>query len=212
MNRDLSPGSAKSTRAVDISIIDLSGETIVEDRSTALTSPNGSRRLKHIDALDNITEVVLLRMNLGTTGSADLLSRNVYWVAPQIDALDWDNSTWYHTPVTSFSDFTALEKMEDAAIVVRGKGKSIQLENTSDVPAVFIRLNLVDAQGKDVVPVIWETNYITLWPRESYDIAVSTDSGLSVDDLRVEIEGRNVKGRTVRLNGGTQVLAEDGFR
>lgn len=212
VNRDLSPGSAKSTRAVDISIIDLSGETIVEDRSTALTSPNGSRRLKHIDALDNITEVVLLRMNLGTTGSADLLSRNVYWVAPQIDALDWDNSTWYHTPVTSFSDFTALEKMEDAAIVVRGKGKSIQLENTSDVPAVFIRLNLVDAQGKDVVPVIWETNYITLWPRESYDIAVSTDSGLSVDDLRVEIEGRNVKGRTVRLNGGTQVLAEDGFR
>ena len=73
-------------------------------------------------------------------------------------------------------------------------------------------MNLVDDAGRDIVPVIWETNYITLWPRESYDIAVSADSGLKVDDLRVVIDGRNVRRRTVRLNGGTQVLEGDGFK
>ena len=33
-----------------------------------------------------------------------------------------------------------------------------------------------------------------------------------VDDLHVQIDGRNVRRRTVRLNGGTQVLEGDGFR
>jgi exo-1,4-beta-D-glucosaminidase len=136
----------------------------------------------------------------------------VYWVAPRTDDLDWDNSTWYHTPVTSFSDFTAFEKMDNATIVVRGKGSSIQIENTSDVPAVFVRLNLVDREGKDVVPVTWETNYLTLWPKESYGIAVSAGEGWNVNDLRVQIDGRNVKRRTVRLNGGTQALDGDGFQ
>jgi exo-1,4-beta-D-glucosaminidase len=102
--------------------------------------------------------------------------------------------------------------MDNATIVVRGKGSSIQIENTSVVPAVFVRLNLVDREGEDVVPVTWEANYITLWPKESYDIAVNADKGLNVDDLRVQIDGRNVKRRTVKLNGGTQVLEGDGFQ
>lgn len=212
VDRSLSSGKPNSARTVNISVINLKGESIAETQSTTLTSPNSSKRLAHIPALDNITEVALLRLNLGILDSDNLLSRNVYWLAPSTDLLDWDNSTWYHTPVTSFSDFTAFETMQNASIVVRGKGTSIQLENTSDVPAVFVRLNLVDEQGRDVVPVSWETNYITLWPRESFDIAVTAGAGLEVDGLRVEIEGRNVRGRTVRLNGGTQVLAEDGFR
>jgi exo-1,4-beta-D-glucosaminidase len=102
--------------------------------------------------------------------------------------------------------------MEEAKIVVRGLGTYIQIENTSDVPAVFIRLNLVDASGNDVIPVIWEMNYITLWPKESSAISVGGYGGLDVNDLRVQIDGRNVRKRTVRLNGGTQVLEGDGVR
>jgi exo-1,4-beta-D-glucosaminidase len=58
----------------------------------------------------------------------------------------------------------------------------------------------------------WCGNYITLWPRESYEIAVDAGAEWNVDDLRVVIDGRNVEKRTVRLNGGTQVLPGDGFR
>lgn len=205
-------------RQVNVDVIDLSGSTILsetfkpDNRESFEAGPNTSRRLGHLPALDNITSVALLRLTLSSPNHEDLLSRNVYWLAPQPDVLDWDNSTWYHTPVTSFSNLTALSNMSNATIVVRGKGKSVQIENTSDVPAVFVRLNLVNERGEDVVPVHWETNYFTLWPRESYDVAVDAGEGWKVDDLRVQIDGRNVRRRTVRLNGGTQVLKGDGFR
>ncbi|KAJ4373679.1 hypothetical protein N0V86_007822 [Didymella sp. IMI 355093] len=215
VNRGLSIISSQ-TRRLSIEIIDLAGNTIHEDLNTQhanLTAePNTSKFISHVVALDNVTSVVLLRLTLTSSSQEDPLSRNTYWLAPQPDALDWDNSTWYHTPVTSFSNLTALSTMDEAKIVVRGKGKSVQIENTSDVPAVFVRLNLVDKQGRDVVPVVWETNHFTLWPRESYDIAVNASTEWNVDDLNVVIDGRNVEKRTVRLNGGTQVLPGDGFR
>ena len=212
VNRNRSLDYKNSTRSLDISIISGSGAVIAKGRSNAYTAPNASKKVTHIDALNNITEVVFLRLILRSSeDDSSVLSRSVYWVAPSLDTLDWDNSTWYHTPVRSFSNLTSLSTMEEATIVVRGKGTSIQIENTSDVPAVFVRLNLVDAEGRDVVPVMWETNYVTLWPRESYDIAVRAGHGLAMDELKVQIDGRNVRRRTVRLNGGTQFLEEDGY-
>ncbi|KAF3045939.1 hypothetical protein E8E12_008203 [Didymella heteroderae] len=203
-------------RRLSIEIIDIAGNTIFQDLNKTYANltaePNTSNLITHVSALDNITSVVLLRLTLTSPEQSDPLSQNTYWLAPRTDVLDWANSTWYHTPVSSFSDFTALSSMDEAKIVVRGKGKSVQIENTSDVPAVFLRLNLVDQLGRDVVPVLWETNYITLWPRESYDIAVDAGTAWDVNDLRVMIDGSNVKKRTVRLNGGTQVLPGDEFR
>ncbi|KAJ4313228.1 hypothetical protein N0V94_007049 [Neodidymelliopsis sp. IMI 364377] len=212
VNRNLDLPTASIKRNIQVDVISLSGALLSQQTIPTVTKPNTSARLTHFPALANITDIVLIRLVLMGENPDEVLNRNIYWLAPQPDVLDWDNSTWYHTPVTSFSDLTALSAMEEATIVVRGKGKSIQLENTSDVPAVFIRLNLVDKKGEDVVPVVWETNYITLWPRESYDIAVSAGDEADVGELRVQIEGRNVKERTVRLDGGTQILAGDGFR
>ena len=209
VNRNQPFNYKNSTRILDISIISPSGAIIAEGKSNAHTAPNTSKRLTHID-VDTITDVVFLRLILRSSeDDSSILSRSVYWLAPSPDTLDWDNSTWYHTPVRSFSNLTSLSTMEEATIVVRGKGTSIQIENTSDVPAVFVRLNLVDVEGRDVVPVMWETNYVTLWPKESYDIAVSAGSGLAIDELRVQVDGRNVRKRTVRLNGGTQLLEDD---
>ncbi|KAF2626674.1 glycoside hydrolase family 2 protein [Macroventuria anomochaeta] len=216
VNRALKITTHDEARSLDIDIIDLAGKTVFQDTDVRLDNlgaePNLSKRLTHIAALDNITDVVLLRLNLNSPNHEGLLSGNVYWLAPTPDVLDWNNSTWYHTPVTSFLNLTALSTMDEATIIVRGNGSSIHIENTSDVPAVFVRLNLVDGAGRDVVPVVWETNCITLWPRESYNVAVSVDRGLKVDDLRVVIDGRNVRRRTVRLNQGTQVLEGDEFR
>lgn len=42
------------------------------------------------------------------------------------------------------------------------QGKSVTLENMSDVPAFFSSLNLVDSASEDVVPVLWSENYVTL--------------------------------------------------
>lgn len=40
-----------------------------------------------------------------------VLSRNVYWLSSKLDFNDWDNSTWYNTPVTSYADYTSLQSV-----------------------------------------------------------------------------------------------------
>ncbi len=223
VNRHLNLPTLDSQRTITIDIITLNGTIISSDKSTVLTTPNTSKRLTHISALSSISEPILLRLTLtpsnpDPSNPSSILSRTTYWLPSTPDVLSWPNSTWYHTPVLSFSNLTALSHMREAHIVVRGTGTSITLENTSDVPAVFVSLNLMDEWGRDVVPVVWETNYLTLWPRESVDVAVTYGSTYGsageewdVDGLRVRIQGRNVRARTVRLNGGTQVLGGEGF-
>ena len=39
------------------------------------------------------------------------VSRNFYWLSTKPETLDWDKSTWYHTPTKTFADFTALNQL-----------------------------------------------------------------------------------------------------
>jgi exo-1,4-beta-D-glucosaminidase len=144
-----------------------------------------------------VTDVALLRLLLKDYDT--VLSRNVYWLAPTLDTMDWENSTWYYTPVTSFANFHALNDMPKADLAVIVQGKTVRLENKSKVPAVFVRLNLVDARGEDAVPVTWSENYVTLWPGEKMDVDVDW-TGRS-GGVRVEVDGKNVEKMVVDVGG-----------
>jgi exo-1,4-beta-D-glucosaminidase len=96
--------------------------------------------------------------------------------------LDWDNSDWYYTLVTKYSDFIALNKLTSANVSV-GLTKTepglteVTLESTSGVPAFFVSLSLVDAKGADVLPLTWSDNYVTLWPKEKLSLTASVLGG-----------------------------------
>ncbi|KAF1848082.1 glycoside hydrolase family 2 protein [Cucurbitaria berberidis CBS 394.84] len=199
VNRKSRSNAPKSSdRTIDIEVIGLDGQSIVKKSVDTITDLNSSRKITSVPGLLNITDVVLLRLRL--TGGRRVLSRSVYWLAPQVDVLDWDNSTWYHTPVTSYSDFTALNALPTAGVDIRAQGTRVTLENKSKIPAVFVRLNLVDGTGKDVVPVTWSENYVTLWPRERLEIEVGYGRGHN--GVAIEVSGNNVKSKTVKIGGG----------
>ncbi|KAF1954052.1 glycoside hydrolase [Byssothecium circinans] len=172
---------SKGVRTVDVELISTTGEVLGRTNITAQTSPNSSQKIAEIPTLiAKIKDVAFLRLILRNQGEeSSVLSRNVYWLSSQPEVLDWENSTWYHTPVSLYANFTALDKMEKAQlnVTVSGRGKLL-LENESTVPAVFIRLNLVDAAGRDVVPAFWSDNYVTLWPGESMEIEVRFEESM----------------------------------
>ncbi|KAF1941034.1 hypothetical protein EJ02DRAFT_503719 [Clathrospora elynae] len=168
-------------RTVGIEVIGLDGKLIVKRSVDTSTELNSARRITVVPGLANITSV------------ESVLAR------PSLDTLDWDNSTWYHTPVTKYSDFTAFNDMGRADFVVRVDGRKVLLENKSKMPEVFVRLNLVDGEGRDVVPVTWSENYMTLWPGEKMEIEV--EYGCSWGKFRVEVCGRNMGKRVVELGG-----------
>lgn len=230
INRSLDKEGARS---VDVQVVDASGKTLYSNTVKTTTKPNTSKEIASLaGALNNVKDVVFLRLVLSDPSSSPsssskdpstgvLLSRNVYWLSKTIDTLDWDNSDWFYTPVTKYSDYTALNKLAAANVSVSvtaassgrghddgqkgerhsrlGSGSAVQvmLENHSSVPAFFISLTLVDKEGKDVLPVTWEDNYLTLWPGEKL-----TFEGRSLgkaETAGVQVVGKNVRGKTVMV-------------
>jgi len=48
--------------------------------------------------------------------SGDPVSRNFYWLSTKLETLDWDKSTWYHTPTRTFADYTALNSLPQVGL------------------------------------------------------------------------------------------------
>ncbi|KAI1117983.1 family 2 glycoside hydrolase [Nemania sp. NC0429] len=185
-------------RTITVDVIDRNGKTLYTTRKTAETEPNTSRNVLDLSApLKSITDVVFLRITLSDSKKSTI-SRNVYWLAKGLDVLDWEDSDWFFTPVTTYADYSALEKLQSAKVSVSTQaskskeGATVTLENKSAVPAFFITLNLVDKTGGDVQPVFWSDNYVTLWPHEKLELDVKGDGAAAV-----QIRGKNVQSATV---------------
>jgi exo-1,4-beta-D-glucosaminidase len=109
-----------------------------------------------------------------TSADGSPLSRNFYWLSTSPDVLA-DTSTWYMTPVKSYADLKALREMPAASVTAtarfsrqgsRGEAR-VMLSNPGRSVAFFMRLQVTGRGGQEVLPVLWEDNYVSLLPGES---------------------------------------------
>ncbi|KAE8383836.1 glycoside hydrolase superfamily [Aspergillus bertholletiae] len=168
-------------RTINIDLIDLDGESIAHQTITANTTPTASKEVATVPEITSIEDVAFLRLTLEDTEKGTTLSRNVYWLSPDTETFDWDKSNFYTTPVTKYTDLTALDDLDDAEVsttiktTVSERGSTlaeITLENESDVPAFFIHLMVADGEERELAPVYWSDNYVTLFPEEKITLTV----------------------------------------
>jgi exo-1,4-beta-D-glucosaminidase len=71
----------------------------------------------------------------------------------------------------------------------------VTLENPSKTVAFFVRLKVdKGAKGEEILPVIWEDNYVSLLPGEKREItATYRASELGAAKPSVEVKGWNVE-------------------
>ena len=127
---------------------------------------------------EGLTPTYFLSLRLDARDGSNV-SSNFYWLSTQEDALDWDKSTWYYTPTTSYADYTQLKSLPPATlnasgrIVRRGDEEvaHVTLENTGRQLAFFVRLQIQRGRGgEEVLPVLWQDNYVTLLPGERREV------------------------------------------
>ncbi len=79
------------------------------------------------------------------------------------------------TPTASYADFTAMSQLPKVKLKVTDrterKGEEsithVTIENPSKSLAFFVRLKVdKGAKGEEILPVVWEDNYISLLPGE----------------------------------------------
>ncbi|CAI6293802.1 unnamed protein product [Periconia digitata] len=222
VDRGLVVPSPDLKRTVDIEVMNLKGEVVggITHSLTNTTSlPNSSAKLplgdKLSTILSKIENVAFLRLRLledpSTTddnptitptrnNSNTVVYRTTYTISAKKDILDYDESTWYHTPVSSFADYTALNDLSPATlrITAAANANAITLENTAKTPAVFVRLAVAQEEGgeSDAV-VVFSRNYLTLWPGETIDIEYDVLRGGG--KMTVEVQGKNVESEVVSL-------------
>src|SRR4029077_7810894 len=155
--------------------------------------------LPEVDGLSPVY-FVALRLN-DSTGK--LVGSNFYWLSTKPETLDWAKSNWWMTPAASYADFTALSQLPKVKLKVTDhserKGEEeithVILQNPSKSLAFFVRLKVVKGvKGEEILPVVWEDNYITLMPGEKREVtATYRASELGAAKPAVEVSGWNVE-------------------
>src|SRR5947209_3010054 len=133
--------------------------------------------------------------------SGKLVGSNFYWLSTKPETIDWEKSNWFTTPTASYADYTALSQLPKVKLSVTSRNEIIRsgtvthvtLENPSKSLAFFVRLK-VNSAGKEILPVVWEDNYITLLPGEKREISATyRASELGAARPVGEVSGWNVE-------------------
>src|SRR5215472_13673495 len=155
--------------------------------------------LPDVSGLSN-TYFLVLRLE-DSTGKQ--VGSNLYWLSTKPEVVDWAKSTWYMTPTASYADFTAISQLPKVKLKVADrtehKGEEsithVSVENPSKNLAFFVRLKVVKgAKGEEILPTVWEDNYISLLPGEKREISATyRTSELGAATHKVEVSGWNVE-------------------
>ena len=148
------------------------------------------------------------------------IDENFYWLSGKTNVYNWAHTDAY-TEISSYEDLTAVQslpsagKMDVSATVgesQEGPLVLVKITNPSDHLAFQIRL-AVRRQNEDVeiLPVLWQDNYIELMPGESRAL---TAQFLSSDALRgaseLTVDGWNIERSALPLKQAKSHPAEPG--
>jgi len=153
-------------------------------------------------SLPDLSPVYFLALRL-TDSTGKQVGSNFYWLSTKPETLDWAKSNWWMTPTDSYADYTALTQLPKVKLKVTSrterKGEDsithVTIENPNKSLAFFVRLKVnKGAKGGEILPVIWEDNYISLLPGEKRELtATYRTSELGAAKAAVEVSGWNVE-------------------
>jgi exo-1,4-beta-D-glucosaminidase len=148
----------------------------------------------------SLTYFVALRLE---DAGGKLVGSNFYWLSAKPETLDWEKSNWYTTPTSSYADYTALAQLPKIKLGVANRTERraadavtrVTLHNPSKGLAFFVRLKVNKGKsGEEVLPVLWQDNYISLLPGEKREVtAIYRASELGAATPEVEVSGWNVE-------------------
>jgi exo-1,4-beta-D-glucosaminidase len=192
---------AKGLR-VSTKVLNLDMSEKFSNESTVDVPADGVAKVVTLPEIDGLgpTYFVALRVS---DESGKLVGENFYWLSTKPETLDWARSNWYTTPTISYADFTALGQLPKVKLNVsvrnEKKGKDevthVTVENPTKSLAFFVRLKVDKGKGGDeILPVLWQDNYISLLPGEKREITASysiTELGSAAPF--VEVKGWNTE-------------------
>jgi len=191
---------AKGLR-VTTKVLNLDMSEKFSNESTVDVSADGVAKVLTLGDIADLSPTYFVSLRI-QDGSGKLVGENFYWLSIKPETIDWAKSTWYTTPTLQYADFTALSQLPKVKLNVSDRSERkgedevthVTLENPSKNLAFFVRLKVDKGKGGDeILPVLWEDNYVSLLPGEKREITASyRASELGATRPYVEVTGWNL--------------------
>ena len=197
-------GAEVCTMIAEMYLYGLDGEEQGKQSVTLEVQPYTVQKVFDVSALRQMNAFLFLRLNDGDKVVAD----NYYCLSAQPDVHDWNNTSWVHTPMKKYADFTRLASLPQVECVVssdvknspEGQIMEVALENVPFAIAFFTRLSLKDEKGELLAPVFWEDNYLTLMPGEKRVVKCVVPASVApTGEVTLTVSGWNVAEKKMTL-------------
>jgi len=162
---------------------------------------DSAAKVFELPGIDGLSPAYFLDLRV-TDASGKLAGSNFYWLSTKPETIDWAKSNWYTTPTASYADYTSLAQLPKTKLNVSSRTLKegaesitrVTLENPSKSVALFVRLKVDKGKGgEEILPVVWQDNYVSLLPGEKRDISATyRTSELGKAKAEVEVSGWNV--------------------
>ena len=207
------PEARKNLRA-SVMVFDENLRRIFERQETVEVDPDGTKTVVSIPEFSDTPAVYFVKLAL-TDSTDHVLSSNFYWLPAKASVVDWDktpDTAW--SPIASFEDMTALQQLPKARVkataALQANGTvRVKLENPSDKLAFLVHLSVRDESTKDeVLPVLWDDNYVALMPGESREIDARYLPQTKLPaTIALRVDGWNIESMSVAVAGSTSQKA-----
>jgi len=203
-------GTYKPVRGMRVSVrvVDFNLEELFSQEKAVDVDADGVQKVLQIPEIPSNVEpaVYFIQLKL-KDATRRLLSSNFYWLSTKKPEFDWEKTTRRSTSVTSHEDMTRLSNLPkmhlNATARLRptkdGESVQVRLRNTSSALAFQVRLAVeAGKQREEILPVLWEDNYVSLLPGEERTVEARFPGKHSIGlHPRLKISGWNIEPETL---------------
>src|SRR2546423_7845596 len=192
---------AKGLR-VQTKVLNLDMSEKFSNGSTVDVPEDGVVKVVALPDTSNLSPTYFVALRV-SDANGKTLGSNFYWLSTKQETIDWAKSNWYTTPTASYADFTALSQLPKVKLNVTEHSEKqgdnevthVTVENPTKNLAFFVRLKVDKSKGgEEILPVLWQDNYVSLLPGEKREItATYKSSELGAAKPYVEVSGWNVE-------------------
>ncbi len=151
------------------------------ETTTLDAGADSTRKVMKVPDLEGLSPTYFVQLVLEDARGRRVGS-NFYWLSTKPDVMDWDKSQWFYTPTRSLADMSALAQLPRVKLKMQNRTArrgaevitTVNLHNPGPNLAFFVRLKATKGPGgEEVLPVLWEDNYVSLLPGEKRTISAT---------------------------------------
>lgn len=166
-----------------VKVYDASSTLLFEDSCMLASSYRNTLKAFDLNRFQGISHFIATEI---TDADGNFIADNFYCIGANPNVYDWDDYTWYYTPVEEYTDLSFAFSQPEADVDMKVEENdglyTVTLVNNSPVISYMNILKAKDTDGELVVPAFWSDNFFPLLPGQTKTVTCRA----GVDGIHIE--------------------------